>query len=83
MADTKLGTVKWFSRIKGYGFIKPDGEEKDIFVHFSGIAGEGYRNLEEGQRVTFELEVTEKGPQCVNVLVIGTVPEETEAAPST
>mgnify|MGYP001616254879 CR=1 FL=1 len=78
MADMKQGTVKWFSRVKGYGFISPDGEEKDIFVHFSGITGEGYRNLEEGQRVRFEVETTDKGPQCVNVSLV----EEAEAAPS-
>ncbi|MGH2607386.1 MAG: cold-shock protein [Anaerolineales bacterium] len=63
----KIGTVKWFSRVKGYGFITPDGETKEIFVHFSGIEGEGYRNLEEGQRVSFTVEDTPKGPQAVAV----------------
>lgn len=66
-ADRKFGTVKWFSRIKGYGFIAPDDQEQEIFVHFSGIEGEGYRNLEKGQRVSFQVEETEKGPQAVNV----------------
>ncbi len=61
------GTVKWFSRVKGFGFIEPDGGEKDVFVHFSAIQGEGYRNLEEGQRVEFSIEDTEKGPQAVQV----------------
>ena len=61
------GTVRWFSRVKGYGFIQPDGEEKDVFVHFSAIKGEGYRNLNEGQRVLFSVEDTEKGPQAVEV----------------
>ena len=61
------GTVKWFSRIKGYGFIAPDDGEKEIFVHFSGIEGEGYRNLQEGQRVSFVVEQTPKGPQAVEV----------------
>ena len=70
MAEVKQGTVKWFSRVKGYGFITPDGEEKDIFVHFSGIVGAGYRNLEEGQRVEFEIEMSDKGPQCVAVSII-------------
>ncbi len=63
----KTGTVKWFSRVKGYGFIAPDEGGKEIFVHFSGIEGEGYRNLEEGQKVTFVVEDTPKGPQAVNV----------------
>jgi CspA family cold shock protein len=62
--------VKWFSRVKGYGFIAPDGSDKDVFVHYSAIAGEGYRNLEEGQRVEFQLEETDKGPQASNVLVM-------------
>jgi len=61
------GTVRWFSRVKGYGFIQPDGQEKDVFVHFSAIKGEGYRNLNEGQRVLFSVEDTEKGPQAVEV----------------
>ncbi len=61
------GTVKWFSRVKGYGFIAPDDGGKEIFVHFSGIEGEGYRNLEEGQPVTYTVEDTPKGPQAVSV----------------
>lgn len=61
------GTVRWFSRVKGYGFIQPDGGEKDVFVHFSAIRGEGYRNLSEGQRVEFSIEDTPKGPQAVDV----------------
>jgi CspA family cold shock protein len=63
----KSGTVKWFSRVKGYGFIAPDDGGKEIFVHFSGIEGEGYRNLEEGQKVSFVVEDTPKGPQAVSV----------------
>ena len=62
------GTVRWFSRVKGYGFIQPDGQEKDVFVHFSAIIGEGYRNLDEGQRVEFTVEDTPKGPQAVQVV---------------
>ena len=61
------GTVRWFSRVKGYGFIQPDGQEKDVFVHFSAIKGEGYRNLNEGQRVLFSVEDSDKGPQAVEV----------------
>jgi CspA family cold shock protein len=62
------GTVKWFSRRKGFGFIAPDGEgQEDVFVHFSNIVGEGFRNLDEGQRVKFTVEDTPKGPQAVRV----------------
>jgi CspA family cold shock protein len=61
------GTVKWFSRVKGYGFISPDDEDKDIFVHYSAILADGYRNLEEGQRVEYAVETTDKGPQAVQV----------------
>ena len=68
------GTVRWFSRVKGYGFIQPDGQEKDVFVHFSAIKGEGYRNLNEGQRVVFSVEDTEKGPQAVEVEGLATQP---------
>jgi cold shock protein len=65
--ERQTGTVKWFSRVKGYGFITPDGQEKEIFVHFSGIEGEGFRNLEEGERVSFVVEETPKGPQAAQV----------------
>jgi CspA family cold shock protein len=68
MSETRIqGTVRWFSRGKGYGFITPDGQEKDVFVHFSAIRGEGYRNLEGGQRVEFSIEDTPKGPQAIEV----------------
>ncbi len=61
------GTVKWFSAEKGYGFIT--GEDGgDVFVHFSGIAGEGYRSLEEGQAVTYDLTEGPRGMQAVNVV---------------
>ena len=66
----RTGSVKWFSRAKGYGFIAPDDQEKEIFVHCSGIEAEGYRNLEQGQRVTFEVEDTPKGPQAIHVSVV-------------
>jgi CspA family cold shock protein len=60
------GTVKWFSNEKGYGFIaRPDGE--DVFVHFSAIQGSGFRTLEEGQQVEFEIVDGPKGPQAGNV----------------
>lgn len=60
------GTVKWFNAAKGYGFIsREDGE--DVFVHYSAIAGDGFRSLEEGQRVEFEVTDGRKGPQAANV----------------
>jgi len=74
----RTGSVKWFSRMKGYGFIAPDDQEKEIFVHFSGIEAEGYRNLEQGQRVTFEVEGSPKGPQAIHVTPIA--PEGETAA---
>lgn len=61
------GTVKWFSTEKGFGFITPDDGSADVFVHFSGIAGEGYRNLEENQKVEYDLGQGQKGPQAANV----------------
>jgi CspA family cold shock protein len=68
--DRKRGVVKWFSRLKGYGFILPDDGDREVFVHYTAIEGEGYRNLFEGDRVEF-LEVDlGKGPQAraVNTL---------------
>ena len=61
------GTVKWFNNAKGYGFITPDGETKDVFVHFSAIQGDGYRSLEEGQRVEFDVAPGRKGEEAQNV----------------
>ena len=62
----KKGTVKWFNNEKGYGYIQVEGEN-DVFVHFSAIQGEGYKTLEEGQEVEFEVEQGQKGPQAANV----------------
>jgi len=61
------GTVKWFNESKGFGFITPEDGSKDVFVHFSAIASEGFRTLAEGQQVTFEVENGPKGPQATNV----------------
>ncbi len=61
------GIVKWFSRLKGYGFILPDEGDREVFVHYSAIDGEGYRNLYEGDRVDFDLVDVGKGPQAKRV----------------
>ena len=61
------GTVKWFSNEKGYGFIERGNGEADVFVHFSAIAGEGYKSLTEGQRVSFDVVQGDKGLQAANV----------------
>jgi len=67
VAERIQGTVKWFSRDKGYGFIQREGGD-DVFVHFSAIQSEGFRTLEEGERVEFSIENSPKGPQAVNVV---------------
>ena len=64
------GTVKWFSSEKGYGFISQEGGP-DVFVHFSGIEGGGYKNLEENQQVEFEVSQGPKGLQATNVRIVG------------
>jgi CspA family cold shock protein len=67
MSERIVGTVKWFNGSKGYGFIEVEGSE-DVFVHYTAIQSEGYRNLEEGQRVEFTIEQGQKGPQAANVM---------------
>jgi len=61
------GTVKWFNDEKGYGFVAPDEVGKDLFVHHSDIAGEGFKSLAEGAKVSYEAQASDKGPQAVNV----------------
>ena len=63
------GTVKWFNESKGYGFITPSDNGKDVFVHYSAIKSDGYRTLVEGQQVTFDIEKGDKGPQAANVVL--------------
>jgi CspA family cold shock protein len=67
VGNMALGTVKWFNAEQGYGFITVDGSGDDVFVHWSAIEGEGYRALDEGQRVQLEIGEGEKGPQAENV----------------
>ena len=67
VGNMALGTVKWFNAEKGYGFITVEGSGDDVFVHWSAIEGEGYRALDEGQQVQFEVGEGEKGPQAENV----------------
>ena len=69
MAERETGTVKWFNDSKGYGFIAREGGD-DVFVHFSGIRGEGFRSLDEGQKVEFTVVEGQKGPQAQDVVVV-------------
>ena len=69
MAERIVGTVKWFNNTKGYGFIsQPNGA--DVFVHFTAIQADGFRTLEQGQKVEFSIEQGQKGPQAVNVTIV-------------
>ncbi len=84
------GTVKWFDGEKGYGFIRPDDGGEDVFVHHTGIAGSGFKSLDEGEKVTYEVAQGSRGPQAQNVSRVAdeqgsekqtlTVPAEVEAA---
>ena len=65
--EMPTGTVKWFNDEKGYGFITPDEGDRDLFVHYSGIDGHGFKSLTENAKVEYEEEVGDKGPKAVNV----------------
>ncbi|HLE29604.1 MAG TPA: cold-shock protein [Anaerolineales bacterium] len=69
MSERIIGTVKWFNNTKGYGFIGREGGE-DVFVHFSAIKGDGYRSLEEGQKVEFSIQQGPKGLQAADVVKV-------------
>ena len=64
------GTVKWFSEQKGYGFITPEDGGKDLFVHYSNIVGDGFRNLQDGQAVEYDAAQGQKGPEAQNVRAV-------------
>ena len=75
------GTVKWFNAEKGFGFATPDGGGPDVFVHYSSIQTSGYRSLDEGQRISFDIEQGQKGPQAANVTRSDLDPSRSQAAP--
>lgn len=79
------GKVKWFSNVKGFGFLEKEGGDKDVFVHYSSILGEGYKTLDEGEEVTFEVVEGDRGPQATQVIRLKKPPKEkpapAEAAP--
>lgn len=62
------GKVKWFSNLKGFGFLQKDGDEKDVFCHYSFVQAEGYKKLKAGDEVSFDIEESAKGPQARNVV---------------
>jgi len=70
-AGRETGTVKWFNAGKGYGFIERDNGEGDVFVHYSAINGAGFKTLDEGQRVEFDVVESDKGPQAQDVQALG------------
>ena len=69
MTETQTGTVKWFDNKKGYGFITPSEGGKDLFVHLSSIMMEGYKTLSEDQKVSYQVETSDRGPVATNVTV--------------
>ena len=70
MAERITGVIKWFNNEKGYGFATPDDGSKDVFVHYSAIQSDGYRSLNEGERIEFSVEMGDKGPKAVEVTKI-------------
>lgn len=77
----ETGKVKWFTNVKGYGFIEKEGGGPDIFVHYSAVQGEKYKTLEQGELVTFDIVQGEKGPQAANVIRSGKPEKKKEETP--
>ena len=69
MSETKTGTVKWFNNQKGYGFITPTDGGKDLFVHHSSLQMDGFKTLNEDQKVSYQVETSDRGPAATNVTV--------------
>ena len=69
MSETKTGTVKWFDSKKGYGFITPTDGDKDVFVHHSSLQMDGFKTLNEDQKVSYQVEASDRGPTATNVIV--------------
>lgn len=74
------GKVKWFSNVKGYGFIEKDGGGPDVFVHYGAVQSEGYKTLQGGEEITFDILQGEKGPQAANVVRVGKEKKKEAAA---
>jgi CspA family cold shock protein len=70
LQEMPQGTVKWFNADRGYGFIEPDDGGDDVFVHHSGIAGSGFKSLEEGTKVSYEVSQGQRGPQAAKVIPV-------------
>lgn len=75
------GKVKWFSNVKGYGFLQKEGDDRDIFVHYSAILSDGYKTLDSEEEVTFDVVDSDKGPQAKNVIRVKKPPKEKPAKP--
>jgi len=73
------GKVKWFSNVKGYGFVEKEGSDKDIFIHYSAILSDGYRTLDQDEEVTFDIVEGERGPQATNLIRVKKPPKEKPA----
>jgi len=76
------GKVKWFSNVKGFGFIEKEGGDKDIFAHYSAIQSDGYKTLDQGEEVTFDVVEGDRGPQATNILRLKKPPKPKSEKPA-